>query len=161
MNIAITGHRPKHMPCKYDEDHPWAKEVKQNLQMFLLDFELDYPITNFLLGMALGWDTWVAELALTAGYGVHAYIPAQNQTSRWPNKATERYEAILAHPFTTVKKFEGSYPGVLFQRNKAMMDDSDILLALWNPDIKTGGTYDSVNYYQKTYPDKIIENFWI
>ena len=91
MKIAGTGHRPKYMPCKYDENHPWAVQVKSNLRKELEEVDATLVIT----GMAIGWDTWLAEVAMSLNIPIHCYVPFKGQGNNWPDEARQRYNSIL------------------------------------------------------------------
>ena len=161
MRIGVTGHRPVSMPSGYDEKHDWVKARKMELQYFLLEFEAKNRIDHFVSGGALGGDMWVAELGLIMRYGVKAYLPHIEQASRWPKEASERYVKLLSHPFTDIvicgaANTISSY----HKRDRDIVDDSDIILTLWNPKKEDGGTYNTLKYCREKYPEKQIINFW-
>ena len=47
------------LPCLYDESHDWVRSLKDTLRLNLLQDNPDLVIS----GMAIGWDTWLAEEA--------------------------------------------------------------------------------------------------
>ena len=61
---AITGHRPKSFPWKYNETAPDCVLLKETLaaQIRLL---ADSGVTDWLSGMALGVDLWCAQIVLS------------------------------------------------------------------------------------------------
>jgi hypothetical protein len=44
------------------------------------------------------------------------------------------------------------------RRNEAMVNNSNLVLSLWNPEKKQGGTFNCIQYAIKK--DKPILNFW-
>jgi len=155
MKIAGTGHRPKWMPCKYNEQHPWAIKIKKNLREELEKVQPEIVIT----GMAIGWDTWLAEIAINLHIPIHCYIPFQGQGDNWPNKARQRYGRILNRAEKIVYTQNEYTKDCFFKRDKTMIDDCDMVFALLNPDTNSGGTYYTVNYALKD--NKVVKNFWI
>jgi hypothetical protein len=71
MIIAGTGHRPQFCPCGFDENHIWLTRLKYKLAFKL---GVKNP-TAIVSGMAIGWDTWLAEMAIDLGIPLHAYVP--------------------------------------------------------------------------------------
>ena len=154
FTVCGTGHRPKYLPCKYDEKHIWAMKVKENLKKWIVDNDPEYIIS----GMAIGWDTWVAEAALLLEVYLSAYTPFPEQGSKWPAAAKKRYDSILDRASAVLRVSKEYHKDCFFKRDKAMVDNSDIVLALWNPKIKSGGTYWTVKYAESQ--NKKIINFW-
>lgn len=85
MIIAGTGHRPKYCPCKYDENHPWLFDLKERLGIYLGIWKNTLLNKEKLIvrsGMAIGWDTWLAEEALVMDIEVHCFVPFKGQGSK-------------------------------------------------------------------------------
>lgn len=155
MILAATGHRPKDLPCKYDEGHPWLVPVLRNLRAYLLKSEPNVVIS----GMALGWDTWVAEEALILGIKLWCYIPFKEQSALWGNIAKKRYNSILNKADRVELTSEVFTKEAYLKRNKMMVDDADRIIALWNPARTQGGTFHAINY--ATRKQKHVKNFWM
>lgn len=154
MIIAGTGHRPKFLPCKYNENHMWFVNLKANLFTTLVELQ---P-TKVISGMAIGWDTWLAEASLELNIAVSAYVPFKGQGSKWPEFAQKRYKGIL-EAASEVKYLSEKYtPQAFFIRDEAMIDDCDQVLALWNPEIQSGGTFHTVQYALQH--NKPLINMW-
>ena len=155
MSIVFgTGHRPKFFPCGYNEDMPWALSVKAELRQRLQAVKPDHVIS----GMAIGWDTWLAEEAIKLRIPVHAYVPFEGQGKKWPKESQKRYQNIIdrAEKVITISR---SYSNDAFlKRDEAMVDNADIGFILWNPEVKTGGTYYTKEYAIKN--KKPLVNFW-
>jgi len=151
--LAGTGHRPKFCPCKYKDDHPWLADLKDRLRSFLSNQECIVRS-----GMALGWDLWLAEVALELGIEVHAYVPFQGQAQNWPTKSRKKYEKVINQVGEIHYTSEEYYPNVFLDRDIQLIEGSNEVLALLNPEAKTGGTYYTVNEAKKRGIH--VVNFW-
>jgi uncharacterized phage-like protein YoqJ len=152
--IAGTGHRPVHCPCGYDENHPWLLQKKNQLRDFLIKFEPSLVIT----GMAIGWDTWLAQEALFLDIPIACYVPFPGQQNKWPEESRRKYDHILSRA-KIVNNISDSYSkSVFFKRDEAMVNSADEICALLNPEIKSGGTFYTVNYALKQ--NKKCWNLW-
>ena len=100
---------------------------------------------RILTGLDLGWCQDVALAAQEAGIPVLAYIGHHGQADTWPKASCELYSRILG-ACAEVKLLDlGGYsPEKMQRRNEAMVNDCDLLLALW--DGSAGGTKNCLNY---------------
>ncbi len=156
--IAGTGHRPKYCPCKYNEKHPWLKDLKSRLYADLDVGWNSQQIEYVISGGAIGWDMWLAETAIEVGIPVHMYLPFRDQGSTWPTETQNRFKDLLSKA-SEVKYISETYSNkAFFKRDEAMIDACDIVFALLNPVAEEGGTYYTVQYAQKQ--NKEIENYW-
>lgn len=154
MIVAGTGHRPKFCPCKYKENHPWLLDLKERLKLHLSVNKIDTVIT----GMAIGWDTWLAQVAIEMNIPIHAYVPFKGQSDAWPTQSRKTYDEILKKS-ECVKYISESYSSEAFlKRDREMVDDCDTVLALLNPLANNGGTYYTVQYAMRNNVPVI--NFW-
>ena len=141
MIICGTGHRPNKLGGYSDEAFAvlakaargWLKENKPTL---------------VISGMALGWDQALAVAAIRLKIPVHAYVPCKNHPSRWPQSSQVLYAKILSRCEKVVMVTDGEYNhSCMNDRNKAMVDASDLILAVW--DGTKGGTGNCVDYAEK------------
>lgn len=138
MIVAFTGHRPDKLGGYGDT--PLRRAVTAALRTRLLEFRPTLAIS----GMALGVDTWAAQLCVELGIPFAAYIPFNGQESKWPKSSQIEYLALL-HQARCVRVIAGRYSTAAFQRrNEAMVDDCDALIAVW--DGSSGGTANCYNY---------------
>jgi len=154
MIVAGTGHRPKYCPCGYAERHPWL----QVLRSMLYDELMESSFHTVITGMAIGFDTWLAEAALQANLSVHAYIPFRGQGEKWPSKSRRIYNEILEASAEVHYISEEYSPDAFLKRDRAMIDAADHVFALLNPAVESGGTFYTVNYAQGV--GKPVTNFW-
>lgn len=150
MIVAVTGHRPGKL-WGYDYNHPKYKELGNVLGSHLLELECDYAIS----GMALGVDTIFALVVLQLDIKLECAIPCFDHEKRWYNESIKLYHHILnkAHIITQVTK---SYftPRCMQARNEYMVDECDVLIAVWDG-VEQGGTWNCVRY-AKTKGKRII-----
>ena len=155
---CCTGHRPKGFPFKYGVD---TKRHNAYLQALTQKTELaitEYGITHFISGMALGADLDFAEavLKLKDKYPItlECAIPCPNQTLKWSDKDKLRYESILKRADRISIISERYAPECMLKRNRYMVDNSELIIAVFNG-IEKGGTWYTINYARKT--DTAIE----
>lgn len=99
--------------------------------------------------MALGCDIYAAEIVLELKHSypaitLSAYIPCRNQTSKWSQEYKTRYDSILKSCDEIVVLQEEYTADCMEKRNRAMVDHSDRVLAVWNH--SNGGTGNTVKY---------------
>src|SRR6476469_4622142 len=150
MILAGTGHRP-------DKLGGYSSQAQHKLLDFAVGVLAQYEPELVISGMALGWDTALAQAAMSLQIPYHAYIPFVGQELHWPWESRERYRDLLHTADKIVVCSEGEYAVWKMQeRNRKMVDSSNSILALWNG--SSGGTANCVNYAS----DKGVEiiNVW-
>ena len=76
MILGFTGHRPVSLPGSYSEH-------TERALLSTADFVLaQYKPTKVISGMALGWDTAVAQCAIDRGISLIAAVPFESQSSK-------------------------------------------------------------------------------
>ena len=159
IHIALTGHRPNKLGGYDIQTEPYQK-LQADLEQYIR-FQLEtYQTIWCHSGLALSADTiWSkAILSMRETYPVrvkfHAEIPMTTQSSRWfkaddINFWTQQVEAAdettLYSEQTEMTNYEAAK--ALDDRNIGMIDNADILLALWNG--TSGGTKNAVDYATK------------
>jgi len=151
MIICGTGHRP-------DKLGGYSKDVLRGL-IEVADRWLERnPPSMVISGVALGWDTALAIAALRRSIPTKAYVPFEGQDSKWPEESRRRYRKILSKCQSTVFASIHGYTSTCMQfRNKLMVDDSELVLALWNGEEK-GGTWNCIRYAREK--GRTIVNLW-
>lgn len=147
--VCFTGHRPKSLPCGYNEEHPACIKIKSQLRRLIIGVIEKKNVTHFISGMAIGTDTWAAEivLKLKAYYPsitLEAAIPCRNQTAGWNIKSKERYKWLLSHCDAVTVLQERYTADCMQNRNEYMVDKSDYVLAVWSG--KPSGTGKTIHY---------------
>lgn len=154
MILAVTGHRPEKLGNDYSE----------NAQLKLIDFAIrelsKLKLDKVITGMAVGWDQAVAVAALELKIPILAAVPFSGQEKLWPKESRDIYNAILKHELVdSYIVCPGGFASWKMQkRNEWMVDNCNILLALFDEKVKTGGTKNCVEYASKQ--NKKIINIW-
>lgn len=161
MVIGVTGHRPEKLGGNFYEVNSLVNiEIIQMMMRFILNKVCHDPINGIfktdkvrlITGMALGADLLFAETALLLKkmypnqFILECAVPCYNHTSRWSDKKIiERYNEILEEADKVKIVSERNYDDYVMQiRNEYIVDESDILLAVWNG--SKGGTRNCVEY---------------
>ena len=149
--VAFTGYRPEKLPFKEsDSDADYLRFRKTLYKVIRRMAELGY--TDFVSGVAMGFDTWVAEdvLRLKAErYNVRleCAIPFSSQADRWRERDKFRRERILAAADSVVTLSEEYTKSAFFLRNRYMVDGADAIVCCY--DGKTGGTAYTIDYAKR------------
>jgi uncharacterized phage-like protein YoqJ len=141
MIICGTGHRPDKLGGYDSITH---NRLIRIAEQYLLKLKPEKVIS----GMALGWDTALAEATLNLNIYLCAAIPFAGQENMWPKDSQTKYKEILSRA-TYVKEVcdKGYAPYKMQIRNEWMVDNSDLVLAMWNG--TKGGTYNCIQYAKK------------
>jgi uncharacterized phage-like protein YoqJ len=150
--VCFTGHRPKKFAFGYDEDHLDCQRIKELLRE-AVERSIADGYTHFISGMALGVDTWAAEIVLElrdsgTSITLEAAIPCQNQERFWKEPSQKIYADILSR--VDVKTLVSDYPYapyLMIKRDKYMVDNSARLIAIY--DGTAGGTQKTYDYAKK------------
>jgi uncharacterized phage-like protein YoqJ len=148
---CFTGHRPSKFSFKYDEENPDCKKLKQLLKESVEE-AINKGCRHFISGMALGVDTWAAEIVLELkkmypDIILEAAIPCKGQDSKWIKESRERYKKILdkADVITQVtNQTFAENPACMLVRNVYMINSSSLLIAVF--DLSKGGTKHAFDY---------------
>jgi uncharacterized phage-like protein YoqJ len=150
MIIAGTGHRPQKLKDGFSDET--FNKLVSIIKIKLIKLQPEKVIS----GMALGFDTCLAQAAIDLGIYLIAAVPFDGQESIWPQNSKEKYYELLIQANETVVVSTGGYAAwKLHKRNQWMIDNCDKILALWNGD-KSGGTYQCLQYAK----DKEVINLW-
>jgi len=150
MIIAGTGHRPEKLGG-------YSPHTTLRVLQFATSYLQEARPSVVISGMAQGWDMALAQAAINLSIPFWAYVPFQGQEDVWPS-ATKLYYRVL---LTKAAKVEicspGGYRPISMQiRNQRMVDDCDLLAALW--DGSNGGTSNAIAY--ATFAGKPFINLW-
>lgn len=145
MKIAITGHRPNKLDNDYNLTSPLISKIKELLQEIV---DKEKP-SLLISGMALGVDTLWAKIAHENKINLVAAIPCKNQDKVWVSQSKKLYQTLLENSLTTtIYISEEEYNSECMQkRNEWMVDNCDLLIAVW--DGTQGGTSNCVSYAKK------------
>src|SRR2546430_1810984 len=133
--VCGTGHRE----LADDGGEDWARDQLTRCAGWLRDRA---GTRVGISGMARGFDLWWADAIVTAGLELWAYIPFEEQTTRW-NRADRAEWQRLREAAAQVrvvgnlpadlpaKQRSGAVNGLLKGRNTAMLRAAGAVVALW------------------------------
>ena len=156
---CFTGHRPKSLPFGYNEEEPSCKKLKELLSDNIERQITENGVTHFISGMAMGVDIFAAEavLKLKEKYPqikLECVIPCETQANKWSEGWRNRYFDIIGRSDDTQMLQTHYTPDCMMKRNKYMVDNSDVVIAVWNGE--KSGTGNTVNYAMKSGKKVII-----
>ena len=160
--VSFTGHRPnKIFPFQTYDPKNYQLLVEFATTIVIPHYLVHYKNIHFISGMALGWDQAIAEAASLAGIPWTAAVPFKGQEGIWPHKSKVHYQYLLSQATNVVYLQEGAptkeeASKYLNERNEWMVDNSDVLGALW--DGTSGGTGNCVRYGVSV--NKTIDQWW-
>lgn len=149
LEVMATGHRPPRLGG-YDESDPLNIAIKKaifnSVKLLTQSYEKVYGIS----GMALGTDMWFAEAILELGLPLTCAIPHDGHSARWPKESQERHASICSRAREVVVVSPGVYASwKMAVRDKWMVDECDVALAVYNPAFTDGGTYITFTMLQR------------
>lgn len=158
--VCFTGHRPDKIGG-YNENNSTADGVKRALLEQITKFAND-GFTEFISGGALGVDTWAAEAVLEVKKS-HPQVkltiarPFPSQDSKWFQESKDRFKAFCDASDRVVDVSPDPYsPQKMMLRNEWMVDNADVVLAIW--DGSPGGTGNCVRYAKRRKKRIVIIN---
>lgn len=156
MIITGTGHRPNKLggwAFYMDRGHNLLTElIKEELTTLS---KKGIVIEKINSGMAMGFDSCLAQAALELNIPLAAYVPFPGHHTSWGNWSQSKYGELLVgaserHIVCSKEDLASgkvkSHVQALFIRNEAMVDNSDVLMVLLDPQTRTGGTWGCVQY---------------
>ncbi len=138
---CVTGHRPDAFPWKEDTEdsrfHILLKRIDQAVDTALL-----LNAGKFICGNALGVDVWTAQIILekrTVNPGIYLEIalPFLSHNNSFQSCMNIQKQADWTHVAATEKCRRAAF----YQRDKYMVDNSDIIIAVYDAQtIRKSGT---------------------
>ncbi len=147
LDIAGTGHRPPRLGLGYDQKSVelLTRFAREHLEG-MVKASPRFKFNSVVSGMAQGWDQALGLAALELDIPLICALPFEGQEAKWPLDARGRYQKMLADAREVVVVCEGGYAAAKFiERDHWMVDNSNMLLALWDLE-ETGGTWATVKY---------------
>lgn len=138
---CVTGHRPDAFPWKNDTEdvrfHIFLKRIEQAVDTALL-----LNAGRFICGNALGVDTWTAQIVLEKrkhdpDIYLEVALPFLSHNSNSLSCLNVQKQADWTHVVSTKKCRKAAF----FQRDKYMVDHSDMIIAVYDDQMpRKGGT---------------------
>ena len=157
---CFTGHRPQNLSFGFNEEDKKCSKLKKLLKKEIKTLIKKEGVTCFITGMALGVDTYVAEiiLELKSKYDIklECAIPCRTQSVKWSRKFQDRYNSILQNADEVNVLQETYTSGCMQRRNEYMVNKSDYIIAVW--DESPSGTGSTVRYAEERNKKIIVIN---
>lgn len=143
---AFTGHRPQNLPFGFNEEDERCIDLKKTLREQIINLIENEGVTHFISGMAIGVDMYAAEivLGLKASYPGESAIPCESQAAKWSEALRDRYFDIASKCDKETLIQTHYSPDCMDKRNRYMVDQADVLIAVW--DGSPSGTGKTVRY---------------
>ena len=135
VRAAVTGHR-EHLL-----QEPGTREwVQSELDRLARKLASDHGTQVAISGFETGADLWWADTAHQAGLSVWAYQPHPEQTAGWRPDQISEHQRLLA--IAERRVMVGGRAGKQFFHdcNAMIFSDADVVVAVRDPRIATGGT---------------------
>jgi len=160
MKAAFTGHRPESLPFQEDSaefipllDTIWGE----------IDNLIEMGVDTFYCGAARGSDIICGEEIVlrktlsSEPLTLNCVIPFKEQPCGWELEWKMRYWDLLRNSDRIIQTSDGYQRGCYHIRNRYLVDNCDVLLAIYDSN-SSGGTAYTVNYARKTGKQLIIIN---
>ena len=155
---CFTGHRPQSLPWGFNEKDPHCLQLKGKLQESIERMITEHHVRHFISGMALGVDTWAAEIVLelkqTYPITLECAIPCETQAARWTEDDRERWFSIVERCDKETMLQTRYTADCMQKRNRYMIDHSDYVIAVWNG--KPCGTGSTVTYAREREREIVV-----
>lgn len=158
---AFAGLRPHKLPFEEGGDY---FNMLNKVMKCTVEEAIDKGYTTFLSGGAMGADLWFAEIVLelrkeNPALRLICILPCETQANSWPEPWRDRYFSVCAasddveyisHPYTK---------SCYFERNRALIDRSSLLIALHGRSTRGGTAYTIAYAKEKNVPAIILDPF--
>lgn len=149
--VAFTGYRPEKMPFGEDKKNEMYIHFREQ-ELKVINRLIERGYTYFISGVAMGFDTWVAEDVLelqkkNKELHLECAIPCPDQDKKWDHADQKRRRKILKHADESTLVCEHYSNSCFLTRNRYMVDKADVVVCAY--DGQPGGTAYTVNYALK------------
>ena len=147
---CFTGHRPDAFPWKDDETDPRFHVLLKRMEV-AIENALQSGAKRFICGNALGVDTWAAQIVLrkkkeNPEIQLEIALPFYGHNSDSSVCEEIQKEADFVHVVSKAK----SRTAAFFERNQYMVDNSDIIVAVYDDQkSKKSGTQKTMEMAKK------------
>lgn len=136
--VMVTGHRPQFLSDAegafvHDELYRVAEKLRDRSGMQV-----------GISGMALGADTDWAWATLTVHAELWSFLPFPQQASKWLARDVDTWNYLRSRAKQEVVAEQKYSVAALHRRNDLMLDNADLVVAVWKPAKTEGGTVSAV-----------------
>lgn len=136
MIVAATGHR-LHLLPGYRGDGS-SQRIRALLLEIAMQALTEWRPDEVITGMATGWDMAVGAAAMMMNVPYRAYIPFVGQDRLWGKADRAMYLSLLEEAVEVVTISPVGTPAAYVERDHAMVDKADRMIALYLGDPRTG-----------------------
>ncbi len=149
--VAFTGYRLKKIPFPEDESNIQYVAFQSKLSAVIKRL-IERGYTDFISGVATGFDTWAAEAVISEKKNnkdkkLECAIPFSEQDRKWSYADKVRRKKILKQADVSTTVCEHYHKGCFFIRNEYMVDKAEVIICCF--DGQSGGTAQTVGYAKK------------
>jgi uncharacterized phage-like protein YoqJ len=135
-SCCFTGHRISRLPWRDHEDDPRCVKLKHTLYD-AVEAVYQAGIRHYICGMATGSDLFFCEAVLALRklhpeITLEAAVPCPEQAQRWPDALQKRYLSLLSQCNFHTLVSKCYTPDCMLRRNRYMVDQSSVLIAVYN-----------------------------
>ena len=150
FSCCFTGYRPQKFPFRLDAGDPRYIDFENRLTGKIGEL-VNCGCLTFYTGMAMGFDIVAAECVLAVAKALDTYavrlicaVPFLAQAQNYPSDWRTRYNKLINISDGTVLISNEYYPGCYQDRNRFMVNNSDLVLTWF--DGAPGGTKNTLDY---------------
>ena len=149
MRVAFTGHRPEQLHIGHNELSEEGQALRDFIRNEIRVLE-QAGADTFFCGAARGADIICGELVMQEKQAhpelkLICVIPFAEQARGWAMNWAFRYRELLRNADQIVLMCSNYQRGCYHMRNRYMVDNCDLLIAIYNGENK-GGTAYTINY---------------
>lgn len=142
MTCCFTGHRT----FSWGADPKKHKELQEKLEK-VINTAVSKGVLHFICGNAIGVDSWAAQLVLekkkeNPQIFLEIAVPFENHNANVPLCQSIQQKADLVHVVSKAKDRRSAF----YERNRYMVDNSDMLIAVYEPSREKCGTAGTIRY---------------
>jgi uncharacterized phage-like protein YoqJ len=148
-SLAVTGHQPFLLGG-------YGHDVSRRLRRVAFDWLQANTPREVMSGLAAGWDTAVADAAVSLGIPLIAALAYRGQADLWPEEARNEHARLVAAAGEIYLYAEAKEHGCFTRRDRWVLERGDMVLALWSG--VDGGTARAIATANKL--EKPVVNVW-
>lgn len=154
LSACFTGHRPQKLLCQFNEEHRMCLLIKEFLHG-QIEALINKGVYHFLQGCAIGTDIWAAEEVVKIGIGHEPKITLDScfaYRTNYEKGATEwdrRLKEIMKFSQSQIFVSEEYSKDCFGKRDRYMVDNSDMVIGVFDRRLKYSGTAKTINYAKK------------
>lgn len=152
LSVCFSGHRPQKLFKNCTDKKDFFKKLQNAINEQIQEL-VKKGYTDFYSGMAQGTDLMASELIINLkqknkDIHHHAVYPFALQSHSYNDYWKNLFMKVLTNSDTNTVLNKDYVKGCYFERNKYLIDNSSVLIAVFDGDYKSG-TGQTINYALK------------